>query len=221
VALGDSVPSGAACQCRPFPEIYGRLLSRRTSTPVTVYNRAVSGLDTTGTLSELRGREVQSELRRADVVLLTIGANDFSDHHDQVVSGECGKGSADCVSDELVSMGRHLSTLLARIRALRDGQRTTVLVTGYWNVFQDGDVARRAFGATGVRASLALTRRANRVISRVSGAAGAHYVDISGPFERPGRNITALLASDGDHPDAAGHELIARVLLRAGLPHMR
>src|SRR6476661_5512594 len=35
VALGDSVPAGTACGCRPFPQVYGSLLGARTGAPVT------------------------------------------------------------------------------------------------------------------------------------------------------------------------------------------
>ena len=220
VALGDSVPSGRACDCAPFPQVYGKLLSRRTDARVIVDNLAVSGQRTDGLMSELRRPAVRDALRRSDIVLVTIGANDFGDHYDQVVNGACGTGSSDCVSDELRSRGDHLTSVLAAIHALRAGRPTTVLVTGYWNVFQDGDVARRAFGASGLRASLGLTRRANAVIRSVATAGGARYVDLVGPFEHSGRDVTSLLAADGDHPDAAGHDLIARSLLRAGLPRM-
>jgi lysophospholipase L1-like esterase len=220
VALGDSVPSGHACDCRPFPQVYGTLLSKRSGARVTEDNRAVSGLDTGGLLSQLRDPSLRKAVRRADIVLVTIGANDFQDHHDQVVDGRCGTGSTDCVSDELHTMGERLASALATIRSLRAGRPTTVLVTGYWNVFQDGDVARRTFGESGLRASLRLTRRANAVIRSTTDDAGARYVDIFAPFERSGHDITSLLAADGDHPDAAGHDLIARALLRVGLPRM-
>ncbi|MDH2416483.1 SGNH/GDSL hydrolase family protein [Nocardioides sp. CER19] len=218
LALGDSVPSGHACDCQPFPQTYGSLLSQRTGAPVSVDNRAVGGLDTADVIAQLRTPDVQGAVRRSDVVLLTIGANDFGDHHDQVVSGTCGGGDRDCVSDELDALRAHLTAVLATIRSLRQGRPTTMLVTGYWNVFEDGDVARRAYGTAGLRASLALTRRANAVISSVSASAGARYVDLFTIFEQPGRNVTALMAADGDHPNAAGHALIARTLLDAGLP---
>lgn len=220
LALGDSVPSGHACDCTPFPQTYGALLRRRTGVPVAVENRAVSGLDTGALITQLGTPEVEAAVRRADVVLVTIGANDFADHHDDVVAGRCEAGNADCVADELGSMGAHLSAVLARVRALRRGSPTTMLVTGYWNVFEDGDVARRAFGDAGLQASLRLTGRANAVISSVARAAGARYVDLFGPFERSGRDVTSLMAADGDHPDAAGHALIARALLAAGLPRV-
>ena len=217
LALGDSVPSGAACGCRPFPQTYGALLSRRTGARVTVDNRAVAGLRTSGLIAQLRTPAYRAAVRRADIIVVTIGANDFGDHHDQVVNGQCGAGNTDCVSDEVTALQDHLTSLLATLRSLRNGAPTTILVTGYWNVFEDGDVARNAFGESGLRASLDLTRRVNAVISSVSAAGGARYVDIFRPFERHGRAITSLLAGDGDHPDARGHDLIARSLLDAGL----
>jgi lysophospholipase L1-like esterase len=218
VAFGDSVPSGYACRCRPFPEIYGSLLGAATGQPVAVDNRAVNGLTTSGLLSQLGSKDVDDAAHAAQVVLVTIGANDFNDHHDQVVEDRCGRGGVECVRDELTSMRAHLTAVLARIYALRHGRPTTVLVTGYWNVFEDGRVALAAYGRSGLRASLLLTRRVNAQIRSVATAAGATYVDIYRPFESDGRNVTTLLASDGNHPDAAGHRLIARTLLRAGLP---
>ena len=76
----------------------------------------------------------------------------------------------------------------------------------------------RAYGDAGLQESLRLTRRANAVIGAVCLGTGARYVDLFKPFEESGRDVTSLMAPDGDHPNAAGHELIARELLHAGLP---
>jgi lysophospholipase L1-like esterase len=222
LALGDSVPAGTACGCSAFPQQYGALLSRRTGAPVKVDNAAVSGLGTVGLLAQLRQPRVVVAARRADVFLLTIGANDFGRERDRVVHGDCAMSSAsDCARDSLAAMRAHLTKVLATIHTLRHGRRTSVLVTGYWNVFEDGKVAQHASGATGVRASIRLTRRVNQAISSVSTTAGARYVDIFAPFQRRGVDIDSLLAADGDHPSAAGHRLIASELLRAGLPRLR
>jgi lysophospholipase L1-like esterase len=218
LALGDSVPAGAACGCNPFPQVYGSLLAQRTGAQVAVDNRAVSGVETADVLDQLASPAVEDAVRRADVLLVTIGANDFGDHHDDVVGGTCGPAETDCASDELEALGARLGSVLARLRSLRQGQPTTILVTGYWNVFEDGDVARRAFGPEGLAASLRLTQRANGVIRSVATAAGARYVDLYRAFQEPSRDVTSLMAADGDHPNAAGHQLIARTLLAAGLP---
>lgn len=221
VAFGDSVPAGAACACSPFPEIYGGLLRHRTGESVSVANYAVTGLDSAGLLEELHQPKVVEAVRSADVVLVTIGANDFTDHHEQVVEGVCAtSGEVDCVSDAMGSLRANLATVLDKIRELRRGKSTSVLVSGYWNVFEDGNVAERASGTAGLRASLDLTRRVNAAISSVSLFAGAHYVDLFGPFQHRDGDIDSLMASDGDHPNAAGHQLIAKTMLAAGLPHI-
>jgi len=218
LALGDSVPAGSVCTCRPFPQIYGSLLRRRRATSVAVDNLAVGGLDTAGLIRQLGRARYADSVRRSNVIVVTIGANDFGDHHRQVVDGRCGGGDTDCVADEVHALRAHLITVLTRIRALRGSGRTTVLVTGYWNVFQDGDVAVQQVGQTGLTASRRLTARANAVIQSVSRAEGTTYVDLFKAFDRAGRSLTSLLASDGDHPNADGHRLIAHALLDAGLP---
>lgn len=221
LALGDSVPAGAACSCTPFPELYGELLARRTGASVRVTNEAVNGLESAGLLAQLQEPEVSAAVARADVVLVTIGANDFSERHDDVVEGRCTAGtSTACVDEELSGLRANLTRILRDIRSLREGRATSVLVTGYWNVFEDKEVAERAFGAEGLEASIQLTHQVNRAIRAVVAKAGADYVDLFTPFHAPGLTEDSLLAADGDHPDAAGHALIARTLLAAGLPRI-
>jgi lysophospholipase L1-like esterase len=191
---------------------------------VSVDNRGVSGLDSEGLLGQLdeSGSAAARAVSGADVDLITIGANDFGDHHDEIVDADCAKaGTGDCVSDELEQLSVDLHHILQRIRGLRAGQPTTALVTGYWNVFEDGQVARQTFSADGVAATVDLTRRVNTVIEAVTIAEGATSVDLAGPFQREGADVTGLLAPDGDHPNAAGHQLIAQVLIAAGLPTLR
>ncbi|GAA1132961.1 hypothetical protein GCM10009630_33820 [Kribbella jejuensis] len=212
VALGDSVTSGTNCNCSAFPQMYGDLLHDRDRTPVTVNNLGVGGMDSTGLLQALdQDDTTQVAISDANVVLLTIGANDFGDHHDDVTSGQC---VADCVSDEYEQLTVNLDKILSRIHTLRKNQPTTILMTGYWNVFKDGDVAERQYTASGRVASNQLTLRTNAAINAAAAADDATYVDIYTPFEHSS-NITSLLAPDGDHPNTAGHQLIANVLLAA------
>jgi lysophospholipase L1-like esterase len=227
VALGDSVTSGYACGCAAFPALYGRLLGRAEGIGVRVDNFGVAGLDTGGLLDRLRQDTggVAGAVGAADVVLLTVGANDFGDHHDVVTAGRCTGGpGADCVSDELDLMRRTLAGILSEIRTLRAGPPATVLVTGYWNDFEDGAVARARYPDAGLAASARLTRRTNRAmqdaIDEAAPGARATYVDLEAAFHRRGTDATDLLADDGDHPNAAGHRLIAHLLVRAGLPRL-
>jgi hypothetical protein len=76
------------------------------------------------------------------------------------------------------------------------------------------DQTERQYTPSGRIASDQLTVRTNAAIDAAARADDATYVDIYTPFE-DSADITSLLASDGDHPNAAGHALIARTLLAA------
>jgi lysophospholipase L1-like esterase len=80
----------------------------------------------------------------------------------------------------------------------------------------------RALGAQYMRVGDALTRQVNRIIRQVAAAAHVHFVDLYRAFRGTGnRDDTGLLAADGDHPDAAGHRLIAVLLVVAGIAPLR
>ncbi len=222
VALGDSVTSGYACGCIPFPQVYGKDISRVRGWPVVVDNLGEGGLNSTDLLDRLDdpGAHTDRAVARSDIVLVTIGANDFSSDHDAVTQGDCYQDeNAECVQEELAQLRKNVSVILTRVRKLRSGLPTAVLVTGYWNVFESGDVASSTYPDAGVLATQRLTREVNDVLRDVTMTSGDTYVDLLGPFTGPasGGNVTSLLARDGDHPNAAGHALIALRLVAAGL----
>ncbi len=223
VALGDSVTSGGPCGCTPFPELYAGALSDARGVVTTVENLGQDGQDSAGLLAELRdssSKEAMS-VRGADIDLVTIGANDFEAKRDEVTAGQCSGGlGTDCVADEVGLVGKNAAGIVAAIRTLRGGRPTAILVTGYWNVFEDGAVSAAAFPKAGVTASQVLTRETNAAIQRAVRSAGATYVDLYAPFHGPvsGGVTTNLLGADGDHPNAKGQQLIAQRLVAAGLP---
>ena len=222
VALGDSVTAGGPCPCTTFPQLYAQKLSYARGVRTTVQNLGVNGLDSAGLLASLRNPHsaATTAVRNSDIDLITIGANDFAPEHNDVTNGRCaGAAGAACVNAELAGMQRNVSAVLATIHQLRGSRPTAILVTGYWNVFEDGAVARRAFPAAGLRASRELTTLANDALRRAAQNGGATYVDLMLPFigPRTGGDPTSLLGPDGDHPNAAGQDLIATRLLAAGL----
>jgi len=101
-------------------------------------------------------------------------------------------------------------------RAVNPAHPPTVLVTDYWNVFQDGDVGTAENGAGFQSWSDLLTRAQSAQICQGAQSADATCVSLYAPFKGSGSiNPTSLLAADGDHPNAAGHQLIASTLLAA------
>ncbi|MBC2641445.1 MULTISPECIES: SGNH/GDSL hydrolase family protein [unclassified Rhodococcus (in: high G+C Gram-positive bacteria)] len=222
VGLGDSIPAGDGCPgCTPFVELFGDELSGGDALPVQVANLGVGGWTSTDLLDSLESGAYDADaVRDADVVTVTIGANDFYAELDDYLDGDCGGDDGlGCFAPVLPQLQTTLTSVLDRITELRDGQPTAVLVTGYWDVFPDGDVARGLFGPQFLRDSSALTLRANDVISEVAGAEGATYVDLFGVFKGAwgDGDPTGLLADDGDHPNQSGHQRIADALSSAAV----
>jgi len=142
--------------------------------------------------------------------LVTIGANDL-------VPLELGQSSGcttTCYTPLVKSIGHNVELIVAAARAGQPGHPPTILVTNYWNVFQDGDVGTAENGASFQSWSDMLTLAANAQICDAARRLGATCVDLYKPFKGDGsKNPTAQLAADGDHPNRAGHQLIASALL--------
>jgi lysophospholipase L1-like esterase len=212
VGLGDSVTAGTACGCTTFIDLYAAGLAERQNRPVRALNLGRAGLSSVGLAQQLATAPVHAQLARADTVVVTIGANDLVPLVRKWQDRGCPQ---ECVAAPVSAMRDQLSGALAQLRQeLPPGAR--VLVTNYWNVFEDGDVADRLYGDGFADWSDAVTKSANAAICAAANDADDHCVDLYEPFEGAGdRDPTALLAGDGDHPDAAGHRLIAQALLDA------
>jgi lysophospholipase L1-like esterase len=220
VGLGDSVTAGTACHCQDFVRLYATGLAGRWHRVVHEDNLGKGGLTSAGLLARLGDDPaVRSRVAAADVVLVTIGANDLvpalhawddgSGQDEATCGGACEDGDLDRV-------GADVEGALRDVRQLRGDRPTLVLVTTYWNVFEDGDVAQADRGTAYLRWSDGLTRRLNEALQRAARAEGAVPVDLYAPFKADGqRDPTPLLAGDGDHPNAAGHRVIASALLAA------
>jgi acyl-CoA thioesterase I len=206
VTLGDSVPAGTACDCDPFPELYVRDLRP----PGVSVNDSKPGFTSADVRSQLGDRTVRSALDGASVVLIMIGANDVAaafDHDNTDTAGF--QAAADTVE-------QNVDDIVTTIR----GDRTpapVVLVLGYWNVVKDGAVGLAQYGATGERSAVQATRITNAALRKAAAGSGARYVTTTPVFKGKNRNQdpTALLAADGDHPDAAGHQAIAQAVVAA------
>lgn len=208
VGLGDSVPSGGACGCTPYVQLAARRIGALQGRPVSVVNWA-SADDTHRLLRTVSSPAVRRQLAPSELVIVQAGANNFS----AARISACSDRIERCYGPQIRAMRRRLSTALSRIYHLQRNARAEVVAVGYWNVFRDGAVGR-SLGPAYVRGSDRLTRRVNAAIEVAAHAAGARYIDGYRPFKGAGsRDCTALLAADGDHPNAAGHEVLARSLV--------
>jgi lysophospholipase L1-like esterase len=193
VTLGDSVPAGTACACDPFPLTYAHKVHALSD------NLAVPGYTSADVLAQIPG--VRSRLADANEVVLMIGANDLAAAFDADTS----------FSDAAATMQQNVT---ASIRAIDGVHATTILVLGYWNVVQDGQVAETSYGPTGVKRSVTATEYANDGLREAAQQTHATYISTDPAFHGSdgSQDPTPLLAPDGDHPNAAGHAAIAALL---------
>jgi lysophospholipase L1-like esterase len=175
-------------------------------------NLGVNGLDSSQLLRSMsQSPALRDRVAEADILLVTIGANDLYALMGRWESAGC---ATNCYTTVVKHVGHNIERIVSAARATRTGRTMTVLVTTYWNVFEDGDVGTAQRGGPFQGWSDNLTRAENAQICAGARRAGATCVDLYEPFKGDGsKNPTSLLASDGDHPNSAGHQLIASTLL--------
>ncbi|MFU8871737.1 SGNH/GDSL hydrolase family protein [Micromonospora sp. SL4-19] len=199
VALGDSVPAGSACGCVPFPDLYARMLAPTA----TAVNLALGGSTSADLDEQLRSPAARQALPQVDAVLIMSGANDMVPLVEERSGEQTYRATAQQVG----------ANVAAAISALRDlhGAPLPVLVLGYWNVAEDGQVARDGTDAAGLAEADVATAYVNDALRAAARRSGAIYVPTYPAFRGPTGQAdpTDLLAGDGDHPNARGHELIA------------
>ena len=208
VALGDSVPHGTSCGCTPYPELSATSLTEQATREVTATNDAVGGFTTADVLTQLRSDDdVISQVSKASVVEIEVGANDVA------YSGSCGT-SVVCYQPRIRSTQQNLDEIVARVRDLTAGRPVLLVLLDYWSVWLGGQYAE-ARGPAYVDAAEEVTDQVNNVIKTTAANSGAAYVDLRAAFKGPNYayDETRYLASDGDHPNAAGHEQIATAVV--------
>jgi acyl-CoA thioesterase-1 len=200
VTFGDSVPAGNACGCTPFPGLYAAAIGAASD------NLSRSGYSSADVRGQLATPGAEAAVRAAATVLIMIGANDVAAAFDPA------GGSYAALATQVQ---QNVTAIVTAVRTLSPS--ASVLVLGYWNVVEDGAVGRADYGDTGVAESVAATADCNGALSRAAAATGVPYLDTTAAFKGTDgeSDPTGLLASDGDHPNAAGQQAIATAVRTA------
>jgi lysophospholipase L1-like esterase len=204
VALGDSVPRGTNCHCTPYPPLTADALQATSGEAVTSTNDSAAGATTSDVLRQLTSNPtVRADVRNADVIEIEIGANDVG------YSKACGTSVA-CYAPRIPTIRKNLTAIVRDARNLAAGRKVLVVLLDYWNVWLGGQYAA-AKGNAYVAAGEEMTDRVDRVIKATAAKTGSAYVDLRAAFKGPDYAFdeTHYLSTDGDHPNAAGHEQIA------------
>ena len=204
VALGDSVPRGTNCHCTSYPPISAEGLTASTGQTVKATNDSVAGATTSSVLQQLKfDSPVISHTRAADVLEIEIGANDAA------YSKSCGT-TVDCYAPGIATVEKNLAAIVTDARDITSGHKALVVLLDYWSVWLGGKYAT-ANGEAYVDAAATVTDELNTVIKSTAARSGSAYVDLRAAFKGPdyAYDESHYLSSDGDHPNAAGHQMIA------------
>lgn len=204
VALGDSVPRGTNCDCTPYPPLSADGLMANSGQAVKATNDSVAGFTTTNVLRQLdTNTDVIDHVRTADAVEIEIGANDVA------YRSSCGT-ALDCYAPKIPTIEKNLAAIVRRVHELSSGHKVLVVLLDYWSVWLGGQYAA-AKGEAYVNAAKTVTAQVNDVIKTTASKSGSAYVDLRAAFKGPdyAYDETHYLSSDGDHPNAAGHQQIA------------
>jgi lysophospholipase L1-like esterase len=239
VAVGDSIPYGGQdCQCPGFPILFGAWIQTTLGVEVDVQNLSQHDNNTASRMAvELPNKPAVLEaLRSADIITLTIGHNDTPwNSIDDACDADHGffDGNAKaswkalvgpCLKTEVDRYRRNLTSILDQIVALRAGRPTAIRFTTQYSDISDvpgGDPPCCPPEAITVFATV--KDAFNKAACEIVETHGAICIDVYHAFNGPkGTDPPGpLLAPDGTHPSAAGHEKIAELLEAAGLAPIR
>lgn len=204
------MPYGTACHCAPYPSLSGADIERVAKHSVEVANDAVPGYKSGSVAQQLSDDEgVIAHVQRSQLALVEIGANDVA------YSTRCGT-TVSCYDERLPAITENLTAIVHRLHELARTNRLMVVLLDYWNVWLGGRYAREQ-GAAYVTAADTVTDEVDTAIESVARSTGSVYVDLRAAFRGPDYtwDETHLLAPDGDHPNADGHQRIAQAIAQA------
>ena len=197
VVLGDSIAAGSGLR-NPGEANYGRIVANTNG--YTYQNFGLNGQRTSGLLSQLDRGDVADAVRRADIISISIGGNDFFTQNSPGLFFEVTFQYFGRVNSIASDMRRNFAGIMEKIRGYNPD--ATILMQTLYNptIYPFRFVVAEATG------------RVNSMIyDYLNDHPGAyHIVDVAGAF---GADPT-YICIDTIHPNAKGNEKIAKVILQ-------
>jgi lysophospholipase L1-like esterase len=215
VGFGDSVPLGAHCGgCGDLFTLYAHGVAA-PGQGVTVVNLARGGSTSADALKKLKSRTAADAVRKASTVIIYTGADDFGPAFRAVSRG----GSASKHYKPVEKKVRtNVEKMITLVHSLNSAAHVAVL--DYWAAMEDGKVAKHDYSRAQLRAGAEATDYLNKGLKAAAKKEHATYVSTFTLFKgkHGTKDPTKYLASDGNHPNAAGMRAITAALVKA-LPH--
>lgn len=229
-ALGDSYATGYLATEGYVPRYQGYLQSD-TSMGVTLYNLGQNGMTSTQLLSALRTKSVfQTAVSEANVLTWDIGNAEFKNIRDTYQRGKCGgKDNQDCLRTMVSTFNANCDAIISEILSRRQVSNTiirTIDIYYPWvaidqktNTTADSRETGPANGSDFMVIAYYLNEMNDRIAQDSAiyqiplGQVHAAFNGASGTEDPVAKGY---IASDGQHPSDAGHEVIAESLRALG-----
>ncbi|MEJ7720182.1 MAG: SGNH/GDSL hydrolase family protein [Ilumatobacteraceae bacterium] len=230
VALGDSVAlAGPECDgCTSFVDLWANSVAEDAGRPVEVSNQAVPDAEASDVLDQVRQDDAtRAALERADLIVIEVGLNDspwnkLDDPCDAAPKYpviEWSKITGGCIDRVAREYERTLDAILAEVETLRAGKPTVLRLTNVYNAVLGNHVDASWDSPAAVAPSKAANERFAEVQCRLVEEHQGECIDVYRTFNGTDGSSAAksFLAADYTHPGPKGHEVIAELLLEAGL----
>lgn len=219
LVFGDSWPFGAHCDgCRPWPTLYAEGLRTATGQTIDFKNRATNG----GTAQELAATiksspSVRADIETADIVAISIGANDLEPAFDAWSAGTCGGADKlDCFRDITETLRTTFEGMLTEIDGLRAGKPTAVKVIANSNEFLFDVGLMAAFGSDfGKTGGVTITTMMRDMYCGVAAAHNAACIDLGLALNGPD------LLTPADINSQATMQKVADLLVESGVDELQ
>ncbi|OWA37187.1 lysophospholipase [Saccharibacillus sp. O16] len=202
-AIGDSLAKGTGDTTgQGFARRTAALLEAEDKQPVQFLNNlGINGMTTQELLDELQEPGVQYVLKKANVILLSIGANDLFQGGAALQTGS-GTPNPAALEQALPGAQQRLAQALDKLREINPNAK--VVYVGLYNPF--GDVE-------------ALREEGNRGITLWNAEAAARIIErenmmLTPTFDLFQRDPGAYLSFDHFHPNSDGYERIAQRIVQ-------
>ena len=207
--MGDSLAAGALAQEGYVPR-YATYVNTDTGSKVTTLNMGVPGWHSGDLLNALQNDLVfRNQVSGAELVTWDIGGNDLANAHDSFVQKTCGGlDNQDCLRAAVSTFEPNWDAIVVELLKLRDPSKTILRTMDIYDPYVAADMKAGIFSTIEpyldeINSHIHANGQANSI------PVAAVHQAFNGADGTQDPIAAALIASDGFHPNDAGHKVIA------------
>jgi len=209
VALGDSLLAEDWCN---LPEQHAALIQADLGVEVNVVNLAVGGQSSEGLRRRVEKEHVRKAISEADIIVISIGGNDFGELVAPYFEGRCGgSDNQDCLREGLTGFQGNWDAILAEIVALANPTETLIRPLALGGVSLD--ISRQYGSSEGFDAFVSYAEAVRDYVVQSAAEYGIPVTDKGQLYDDEG---SRYIGPDGVHPNAEGVAILVELLRDLG-----